>query len=124
VWSIGRCQDVPGGPICGPLSALQHFTGPFGSSEIFVPHPILAITGELIPTSFDGGLSLVDSQARLAVVCRIWRRHLIGNEYFDDREHRIDGIELLVRPDLFNAVSSFALSAPILVTVVVEDREP
>jgi len=123
VWSAGSYREVPEDPLRGPLAALQDVIDPFGGVKLFVPHPLILVAGRLDSAPFDSGLTLIDQDDQPAVVCRIWRRRLIGTEYFDDREHRIDGLELLVRPDVFSAVSNFSSTPPRLVTLIVEHPE-
>lgn len=124
LWSMEPRQKVPRGPLSGPLSGLQFATDPFGVCQIFVPHPALLEIGELRVVPFDGGLTLIDKDSQPAIACRIWRARLIGGEYVDDREHRLEGLALLVRGDLFTTVSSVAENPPRLVTVVSENKIP
>ena len=76
----------------------------------------------LRPASFTHGLVLVDSEGCPAIVARSWRQHLLGKDEISDREHRLVGMELLVRPDVGSEASKWALAEPVHVTTTVTSR--
>ena len=119
-WTSEYRPEIPRGPLEGPISALQQIADPFGNAPILIPHPIVLAASGLSPVPFEGGLTLVDPDGEPAVVCRTWRQCLIGDDYFDDREHRIEGIHLLIRRDVFDAASRLAPASPQSVTLAVE----
>jgi hypothetical protein len=119
-WTSRHPPEIPLGALEGPVSALQKIADPFGESDILLPHPIILAAGRLSLAPFAGGLTLVDPDGKPAVVCRTWRQCLIGDEYFDDREHRIEGSHLLIRRDVFDAASRLASASPQSVTLAVE----
>jgi len=122
VWSMELPEEALERPLDGPVTGLQYARDGFGSLETFVPHPAILAAGQLRPTTFDRGLTLVDPHGEPAVVCRLWRRRLIGDEYLEDRAHRTDGIDMLIRRDIFDDAVSTAPSVPKLVTIVVEEQ--
>ncbi len=109
-------------PLEGPIAGHQHTTDAFGEIETFVPHPFLLVRGKLKAASFSQGLTLVDPDGKPAIVCRNWRRALIGTEYFEDFEHRTDGLAMLIRADIFTMASSSAAYPAGLVTLIQEEE--
>lgn len=106
----------------GPLVGLNFVRDAFGAIEVLAPHPVVPIVGRLVPTTFDRGFALSDIEGELAVVCKTWQQRFIGNQYPVDREPRITGMHILLRPDVFEMVEACAVEPARYVTVVSLDR--
>jgi hypothetical protein len=102
----------------GPLAGLEIVRDPFGGVEVLVPHPIIPTIAHLTPSRFDHGLTLIDSDRNKAVVCRTWRRNYIGDEYVADQEPILQGLQLLIRPDIYDQVRGAAIATSKYVTLV------
>ena len=109
-------------PFHGPLVGISLARDAFGVIQLLSPHPILQVASQLIPTPFNHGLTLVDHDGNPAVVCRYWRQRIIDTPYMAGQEPRIQGIQLLARPDILNAVSGFTLERADYVTYVAIDH--
>jgi hypothetical protein len=95
----------------GPLGRLARFRGPFGDQSILTPHPICLPAAMLSLASIDAGLRFVDPRGRTAIVSRNWREQPRG-EAEGDQIPKLHGHDLLIRADVFRAVSSRSPHAP------------
>lgn len=123
VWRLRPPIGVTAGRFHGPLTGLEILRDPFGSLEILSPHPDVSLAAQLAPARFECGLTLVDAEMKPAVVCRVWRERPIGDEYPGDREHRLAGMHLLVRRDVFESFSAGAPQPLKYATLVTLDHE-
>jgi hypothetical protein len=122
-WSVEGWADDSAKQLDGAAVGHQYTRDAFGKIETFVPHPLLLTIGHLRPTEFYQGFTLVDPDGEPAIVCRNWRRGLIGTEYFEDFEHRTDGLAMLIRRDVF-AIASSSAAYPARLVTVIQEEEP
>jgi len=123
IWRSSPLKSMALIPFHGPLISLDIVRDTFGPITILVPHPVVPIAGQLTPTTFERGLTLVDSDGNPAVVCKTWKQKFIDEEYLADQEHIIEGMQLLIRPDIFDAVSEWTIE-PARCTTFVRIDEP
>jgi hypothetical protein len=121
-WSEGEAMAHFSEALDGPVAGYQRTNDAFGEIETFVPHPFLLAVGRLKATEFSQGLTLIDPDGKPAIVCRNWRRALIGIQYFDDFEHRTDGLALLIRRDIFTMASSSTTHRARFATVILNEE--
>ncbi|MBQ1076801.1 ATP-binding protein [Micromonospora sp. C31] len=82
------------------LAALTFGRDPFGRFVALSPHPNIITMASLTPAPVTAGLTMHDQQGQPAVVCRSWRHRPYGENHPGEREHRLSGSILLVRPDV------------------------
>lgn len=121
IWTSGSLPTRPSGRFLGPLSGLAFVSDIFGPVEILVPPPVLVNTLRLVPAPFYCGLSLLDPAGGVAVVCRTWRQRYVDEKEPAGEEPRLTGLQLLLRPDVFEAVSALAAEPAAYVTVVTNE---
>jgi hypothetical protein len=124
VWeaSASRYPPIPA-DYCfeGPAVGLGIHRDPFGRIELLVPHPFLPALTQLNAVESGQGFTLVDIAGREGLVCRTWKQRYISDEYISDREPTLHGMQVLMRGDLFEALSA-STSQPVIFVSVVSRR--
>jgi hypothetical protein len=120
VWEAGasRYPPIPSDySFKGPAVGLDIHRDPFGRIELLIPHPFLPALTQLNAVEPIRGFTLVDAAGRESLVCRTWKQRYISDEYISDREPTLHGMQVLVRGDLFDALSARTSHAAIFVSV-------
>lgn len=113
VWLRPAPEGAGPAPFRGPAAGLEICVDEWGTFMVLAPHPILVIASRLRPAPFARGLVLVDSDRQPAIVAHSWRQHLLGEDEISDHEHRLVGMELLVRSDIVDKASKWAIAGPV-----------
>jgi hypothetical protein len=124
VWSSKVPSSLVHVPFSGPLVGLNFTHDTFGVIQFIVPHPIVQVAGQLEPAPFSRGLKLLDSYGKPAVVCSYWRQKLIDTTYEADQEPRVQGMQILARPDILENISNYTLErAEYGTSVIIEESD-
>lgn len=124
-WRVWKEKGASVGPplgFHGPLAGLFVSRHPLGRLEVVCPHPIVWDLG-LEPTSASGRFQLDDADGNPAVVGRQWRMRPIGSDYVADQAHRLRGADLLIRGDIFAALSARATTEPLYSRTIITHSE-
>jgi hypothetical protein len=101
----------------GPIAGVDFVGDLYGAVDILSLNPVLG-NKHLVPAPFYRGLSLIDSNGELACVCRSWRQKYVGDRELGDEIPCLEGIQLLLRSDVFETISAVALGPVTYMTVV------
>jgi tetratricopeptide (TPR) repeat protein len=92
--------------------------------------PMLSLQPNLVenlklqaPTSWQSRLALTDSSGQNAIVFRSWSARPVGNS-IDEESPRLEGADLLMRPDVFEQMLRIGLHPPLMVKLVHRNDEP
>lgn len=75
-------------------------------------HPKFVSTLGLTPAERSAGLALLDGAGEIAAAFRNWRQGFHQAEYLGQEMPELDGVELIVRPDIFAAIKSVSSFEP------------
>jgi hypothetical protein len=108
VWLHELPDDRPGkllssfrGPLTGvEFETLPKFYGLGSADPLLTPNTKLVHTLGLRPGSVEHGLNLVDKDEAVGIVARTWRASYIEGEDYDPAYPLIEGMDVLMRPDL------------------------
>jgi hypothetical protein len=99
----------------GPLTGLDFVRDWLGQFPILMLQPDLQVRLGLVPAqSGPGGLRFVDEHGLDAIVFRQWEDRPVG-ENISEETPRLQGCELLVRPDIFKQLNNTHAQEPLTV---------
>lgn len=97
----------------GPVAGLGIETDLCGRMYLLNLHPKFVATLGLTPGQDHSlGLTLLDPDGEMAVRLRYWRHGFPRAEYLGQEIPELDGVELIARPDIFEAISSISSCEP------------
>src|SRR5687768_13981036 len=117
LWQYPSAQHAAPMPFGGPAVGLDVVGDSWGALEVLAPHPALVVAAHLRPAPTFGGFVLIDSCDSPALVGRVWQQELLADDELSDHEHRFSGMEVIARPDIFEAGSTWAIGEPLSVLV-------
>jgi hypothetical protein len=113
---VNRYPNNASARLFGPAIGLDIIRDPFGVLSVLAPHPLLIRASRLSLGPLTNGLSLLAEDGEPALVCRVWRDSLLGDD-LEDHEHRLEGMEVLARADVIAAATSWAVGQPVTVSI-------
>lgn len=117
IWT----HDVEGGSIIksfrGPLAGLAFDADQFGRIDLLSPHPAV-LNGGVKTAPSHWGLILLDASGEPAVVGQSWRQKHIWDKSLEDEVPLFEGFQLLLRPDMFQAIRKLTVDSVSYTTVV------
>ena len=119
VWLEGvdpsQWEDLTVRPVVsGPIAGLDFVRDWLGEFPILMVQPYLQVRHGLTPSAFSD-LELIDTDGKPAVVFRHWQENIVGQS-ISEEVARLQGCELLVRPDVFDRMSQNSDKPPVTVT--------
>ncbi len=106
----------------GPLVGVERVDDKLGLFPVLVLHPMLMATCHLRPYPDSRKYTLLDSSNQDAVVLRYWNTRPL-DDAINSEHHRLEGCELLIRPDIFDRISQIGGSSPITVKKVFRSND-
>jgi hypothetical protein len=117
IWRAIMPKETLPDSFKGPIAGVDFVRDLYGAVDILSLNPVLG-NKHLVPAPFYRGLSLIDSNGELACVCRSWRQKYVGDRELGDEIPCLEGIQLLLRSDVFQTISAVALGPVNYMTVV------
>jgi hypothetical protein len=96
----------------GPVVGLGIERDLCGRMHVLSLHPKLVSALGLTPGDRALGLGLLDADGETAAAFRCWRQGLCQAEYLGQEVPALDGVELIVRPDIFDAIETLSSYEP------------
>jgi len=127
IWVIETAPQSSGLTVLpafrGPLTGLDFVRDRLGDFPILMFNPCLqARHGLTLSASIVGGLRLIDENGSDAVAFRYWETRAVG-ENISEETPRLQGCELLVRPDIFERLKKSSPQPPLTFLVRLTSRE-
>lgn len=119
-WACPPDVDLSGWPLTGQSVGMENMEELTGTKRILMLAPPLTSLCGLRPGPWPGRLTMVDGKGFPAVVFRQWRVRPIGDQ-LDQATPQLSGCDLVVRPDIFERISSVMTANCRLVTQVFRD---
>jgi hypothetical protein len=112
--------DQPKRQFMGPLVGLDVVRDTLGVRYILTLHPRLIADSDLMPSDVIG-YELVDEQERKVAVLRTWSVRPLGDD-IDGEYTRLQGCEMLVKPDVFEHLQTRMIMPLSWYTVVTREE--